>query len=83
MQLFFFFSHFFSKDCRFPFSAYYIIFLSFDNPNTPEGVDDSMSNPMPSPIESIMAMFLMSMTNFGDYYGAFERTQHEIEAKVR
>lgn len=64
------------------FSAYYIIFLSFDNPNTPEGVDDSMSNPMPSPIESIMAMFLMSMTNFGDYYGAFERTQHEMEAKV-
>ncbi|XP_034187627.1 transient receptor potential cation channel subfamily V member nanchung [Osmia lignaria lignaria] len=61
--------------------AYYIIFLSFDNPNTPEGVDDSISNPMPSPIESIMAMFLMSMTNFGDYYGAFERTQHEMEAK--
>ncbi|XP_043509612.1 transient receptor potential cation channel subfamily V member 5 isoform X1 [Frieseomelitta varia] len=62
--------------------AYYIIFLSFDNPNTPEGVDDSISNPMPSPVESIMAMFLMSMTNFGDYYGAFERTQHEIEAKL-
>ncbi|XP_076672805.1 transient receptor potential cation channel subfamily V member nanchung isoform X2 [Andrena cerasifolii] len=61
--------------------AYYIIFLSFDNPNTPEGVDDSISNPMPSPMESIMAMFLMSMTNFGDYYGAFERTQHEMEAK--
>nr|XP_012147391.1 PREDICTED: transient receptor potential cation channel subfamily V member 5 isoform X2 [Megachile rotundata]XP_012147392.1 PREDICTED: transient receptor potential cation channel subfamily V member 5 isoform X2 [Megachile rotundata]XP_012147393.1 PREDICTED: transient receptor potential cation channel subfamily V member 5 isoform X2 [Megachile rotundata]XP_012147394.1 PREDICTED: transient receptor potential cation channel subfamily V member 5 isoform X2 [Megachile rotundata]XP_012147395.1 PRED len=61
--------------------AYYIIFLSFDNPNTPEGVDDSVSNPMPSPIESIMAMFLMSMTNFGDYYGAFERTRHEMEAK--
>ncbi|XP_033305073.1 transient receptor potential cation channel subfamily V member 5 isoform X3 [Bombus bifarius] len=61
--------------------AYYIIFLSFDNPNTPEGVDDSVSNPMPSPVESIMAMFLMSMTNFGDYYGAFERTQHEMEAK--
>lgn len=30
-----------------------------------------------------MAMFLMSMTSFGDYYGAFERTDHEIEAKVR
>ncbi|KAK1126195.1 hypothetical protein K0M31_004831 [Melipona bicolor] len=29
-----------------------------------------------------MAMFLMSMTNFGDYYGAFERTQHEMEAKL-
>ncbi|XP_015113210.1 transient receptor potential cation channel subfamily V member 5 [Diachasma alloeum] len=61
--------------------AYYIIFLSFDNPQTPEGVDDTTSNPMPSPMESIMAMFLMSMTNFGDYYGAFERTEHEIEAK--
>nr|XP_033327234.1 transient receptor potential cation channel subfamily V member 5 [Megalopta genalis] len=61
--------------------AYYIIFLSFDNPNTPEGVDDSMNNPMPSPMESVMAMFLMSMTNFGDYYSAFERTEHEMEAK--
>lgn len=64
------------------FTAYYIIFLSFDNPNTPEGVDDSISNPMPTPMESVMAMFLMSMTNFGDYYGAFERTEHEFEAKV-
>jgi len=63
--------------------AYYIIFLTFDNPLTPKGVDDSMSNPMPSPSESVMAMFLMSLTNFGDYYGAFERTDHEIEAKVR
>ncbi|KZC09064.1 PREDICTED: transient receptor potential cation channel subfamily V member 5 [Dufourea novaeangliae] len=61
--------------------AYYIIFLSFDNPNTPEGVDDSINNPMPSPMESVMAMFLMSMTNFGDYYSAFERTEHEMEAK--
>lgn len=64
------------------FTAYYIIFLSFDNPNTPEGVDDSVSNPMPSPMESIMAMFLMSLTSFSDYYGAFDRTDHEIEAKV-
>lgn len=65
------------------FAAYYIIFLSFDNPQTPEGVDDSTSNPMPSPMESVMAMFLMSMTNFGDYYGAFEKTEHEMEAKAR
>ncbi|KAM3958296.1 transient receptor potential cation channel subfamily V member nanchung [Aphomia sociella] len=62
--------------------AYYVIFLSFDNPNTPEGVDDSVSNPMPSPMESIMAMFLMSLTSFSDYYTAFERTDHEIEAKL-
>lgn len=56
--------------------------MSFDNPLTPEDVDDSATNPMSSPIESIMAMFLMSMTNFGDYYGAFARTEHEYEAKV-
>ncbi|CAB3220911.1 unnamed protein product [Arctia plantaginis] len=62
--------------------AYYVIFLSFDNPDTPEGVDDSMSNPMPSPMESIMAMFLMSLTSFSDYYTAFDRTDHEIEAKL-
>ncbi|XP_038209569.1 transient receptor potential cation channel subfamily V member 5 [Zerene cesonia] len=62
--------------------AYYIIFLSFDNPNTPEGVDDSVSNPMPSPMESIMAMFLMSLTSFSDYFSAFDRTAHEVEAKV-
>ncbi|XP_032513421.2 transient receptor potential cation channel subfamily V member 5 [Danaus plexippus] len=62
--------------------AYYVIFLSFDNPNTPEGVDDSVSNPMPSPMESVMAMFLMSLTSFSDYYGAFEQTDHEIAAKL-
>ncbi|CAG9764165.1 unnamed protein product [Ceutorhynchus assimilis] len=63
--------------------AYYIIFLSFDNPLTPEDVDDSKTNPMSTPAESIMAMFLMSMTNFGDYYNAFARTEHEYEAKRR
>lgn len=62
--------------------AYYIIFLSFDNPLTPEDVDDSATNPMSTPVESIMAMFLMSMTNFGDYYNAFSRTEHEYEAKI-
>ncbi|XP_044752853.1 transient receptor potential cation channel subfamily V member 5 [Coccinella septempunctata] len=61
--------------------AFYLIFLSYDNPLTPDDVDDSATNPMSTPIESIMAMFLMSMTNFGDYYGAFEKTEHEILAK--
>ncbi|XP_017777075.1 PREDICTED: transient receptor potential cation channel subfamily V member 5 [Nicrophorus vespilloides] len=62
--------------------AFYIIFLSFDNPLTPEDVDDSSSNPMSTSVESIMAMFLMSMTNFGDYYVSFEKTEHEIGAKI-
>lgn len=62
--------------------AYYIIFLTFDNPATPEEIDDTQSNPLPSPMESIVAMFLMSLTNFGDYYGAMSSTQHEYEAKI-
>ncbi|XP_055856516.1 transient receptor potential cation channel subfamily V member 5 [Episyrphus balteatus] len=62
--------------------AYYIIFLTFDNPATPDDIDDTQSNPMPSPMESIVAMFLMSLTNFGDYYGAMSSTEHEVEAKI-
>lgn len=62
--------------------SYFIIFLSFDNPATPEGIDDSETNPVPSAMESIVSMFLMSLTNFGDYYGAMERTNHELEAKI-
>lgn len=62
--------------------AYYLIFLSFDNPATPDGIDDSESNPVPSAMESIVAMFLMSLTNFGDYYGTMERTNHEMEGKI-
>ncbi|ALC44528.1 nan [Drosophila busckii] len=61
--------------------AFYIIFLTFDNPSTPED-QDAETNPMPSPMESIVAMFLMSLTNFGDYYGAMVSTQHEYEAKI-
>ncbi|XKL66119.1 hypothetical protein PGB90_009539 [Kerria lacca] len=61
--------------------AYYIIFLTFDNPKTSEEVDDSVNNPMPNPIESVVAMFLMSMNAFSDYYVAFEKTNHETVAK--
>ncbi|XP_055619148.1 transient receptor potential cation channel subfamily V member 5 [Toxorhynchites rutilus septentrionalis] len=56
--------------------AYYIVFLSF------KGEEDSDENPMPSPMESIVAMFLMSLTNFGDYYAALENTAHEGCAKT-
>lgn len=36
---------------------------------------------MSNGVESVMAMFLMSMANFGDYYSAFEKTEHEMTAK--
>ncbi|XP_050521894.1 transient receptor potential cation channel subfamily V member 5 isoform X2 [Daktulosphaira vitifoliae] len=61
--------------------AYYVIFLSFDNPLTPGNVDDIVENPMPSPIESIMAMFLMSVNAFAEYYEAFDKTSHTLVAK--
>lgn len=60
--------------------SYYIIFLSFEN--APESADNSVSNPVPSAMESIIAMFLMSLSNFNDFYGAMDRTNHEFEAKV-
>lgn len=60
-----------------------MIFLSYDNPLTPEGIDDSVLNPMPTPTESIMAMFLMSVNTFTDYYTAFDKTSHTLVAKVR
>lgn len=56
--------------------AYYIIFLSFDVNS------EDTTNPVPSPMESVVAMFLMSLTNFGDYYGAMDQTNHEPEAKI-
>jgi hypothetical protein len=48
----------------------------------PEGVNDSMSNPMSSSTESVLTLFLMSMTNFGDCYCAFEWKEYEFEEKV-
>lgn len=57
------------------FAAYYIVFLSHHTTATAE-------NPMPSPVESVMAMFLMSLNNFGNVYEAFGRTEHELVAKV-
>lgn len=57
--------------------AYYIIFLTFKSDD-----DEEESNPMSSPMESMVAMFLMSLTNFGDYYSVMISTDHSIEAKI-
>lgn len=61
--------------------AYYIIFLTFDN--SEEEDPEPELNPISSPMESFISMFLMSLGNFGDYYGGMEFTQHETHAKVR
>lgn len=61
--------------------AYYIIFLTFDN--SEEENPEPELNPISSPMESFISMFLMSLGNFGDYYGGMEFTEHEPHAKVR
>lgn len=57
-------------------TAYYIVFLTHP-PNR-----EHAENPMPSPVDSVMMMFLMSLYNFGGTYEAFARTEHETVAKV-
>lgn len=59
--------------------AYYIIFLTFDSSEE----EEQELNPISSPMESFISMFLMSLGNFGDYYGGMEFTDHEATAKVR
>lgn len=60
--------------------AYYIVFLTFDNSEEEE--PEPEFNPISSPMESFISMFLMSLGNFGDYYGGMEFTGHELQAKV-
>jgi transient receptor potential cation channel subfamily V protein 5 len=54
--------------------AYYVIFLSFKNP--------PQENPLSTPAESIVAMFMVSLSSFDTMYEAFKFTDHEIVAKV-
>lgn len=60
--------------------AYYIVFCTFHH--DPEEGEEEVENPIPSGMESFIAMFLMSLANFGDYYAGTEHTAHEMEAKV-
>lgn len=60
--------------------AFYIIFLTFDN--SEEENPEPELNPISSPMESFISMFLMSLGNFGDYFGGMEFTDLEMHAKV-
>ncbi|XP_055927061.1 transient receptor potential cation channel subfamily V member 5-like [Argiope bruennichi] len=53
--------------------AYYVIFLSY-KADKPSFFDD--------PIQSILAMFIMSLSEFGDIYEQFHHTHHQNIAKV-
>lgn len=54
--------------------AFYIIFQSHNN--------EKGNNYFEDPIQSILAMFIMSLQEFGDIYNEFENTQLPVLAKV-
>ena len=52
------------------FSAMFVIFL---------GVEGSVFS---NPFEAVLAMFMMSLGEFGDFYNSFDETDHHILAIV-
>ena len=60
------------------FSAYYIIFQSY----RVEDDDENDDHLMPTPVESFLKVFIMSLGNFGDIWDALEFTNHTIAGEV-
>ena len=50
--------------------AYYIIFSGYE--------DDVEDNPLETPVESFILMFIMSLGEFGDLWDTFDSTKHSI-----
>ena len=48
--------------------AYYIIFSGHE--------DDEEDNPLETPVESFILMFIMSLGEFGDLWDTFDSTKH-------
>ena len=62
----------------FLFAAYYIIFQSYR-------VEDDEENDvhvMPTPVESFLKVFIMSLGNFGDVWDSMEFTNHQTAGEV-
>ena len=60
------------------FEAYYIIFQSYR-------VEDDEENDvhvMPTPVESFLKVFIMSLGNFGDVWDSMEFTNHQTAGEV-
>ena len=53
--------------------GFYILFLT---------VKKLPDNPMGTPAESVINMFMMSLSSFDDTFDAFKETSHPIVAKV-
>ena len=61
------------------YPAYFIIFQSWNEEEASEEVDE---NPMPTPIESFLRVFVMSLGIFGDVWEGLEATDHSAQGKV-
>lgn len=59
------------------FLAYYLIFQSYH----PEDLEEN-PNPMPTAVESILKVFIMSLGTFGDIWNALDDTEHAFRGKV-
>ncbi len=55
-------------------AAYYIVYQSYDS--------DEEENPMPTPIESILKVFIMSLGSFGDIWESLDDTDHSFIGKI-
>ena len=58
--------------------AFFLIFISF----IPGQDEESKYNPMDSPMESVIANFIMSLGGFGAYWPLFENTKHSLAGKI-
>ena len=65
------------------FLAYYIIFQSYVPPPDPEEEEVLEHNPMSSPAESFLRVFIMSLGIFGDVWDSLDFTNHAVAGKAR
>ena len=72
--------------------GYFVLFQSFDTsegeaPSSQPGVNLPVlpgdSHPMPNSVESILAVFLMSLGDVGFIWEGVENTSHEIIGKIQ
>ena len=66
----------------------FLIACDLHVPNDTDGVlqtfnGDEDDNLMPSAVESVIGIFIMSLGNFGDYWDNLEDTEHQLEGQVR
>ena len=59
-------------------TAYFIIFQSWNEEEASEEVDE---NPMPTPVEAFLRVFVMSLGIFGDVWEGLEATDHSAQGK--